>query len=309
MYRPRVTVAIIAYNSEKFIEQAINSVINQTYENWVIVVGDDGSNDATLDILKKYKKMLGDKIKIISHKENKGANYNWNSLVPYYEGEYVAKLDADDYWHKDKLQEQIVYMENNKNVAISYHPVYKVFECSRKIKMPKEQKYEGPASQIFIERGCVAYSCTVMWKNKYSVTIPKELEKVGDWYLWIMIGANGDLGYLDKRLAYYRVHGDNVTIKDNKVQYIMENIEILKIIQTKLNCDKTIIENAINNQAFNLVYKYIQFKNYDKAKEAVSRISSYRMNFKEKTVCYFLDINWTFLFEIFIFFRRKRKLW
>ena len=95
------SVIMPVYNGEKFIEDAVNSVCAQTYDNWELIIVNDGSKDNTADVLKKYE--INSQIKII-HKENGGVSVARNTAISASKGEYIVFLDADDVWHTNHLE-------------------------------------------------------------------------------------------------------------------------------------------------------------------------------------------------------------
>ena len=95
------SVIMPVYNGEKFIDDAINSVCAQTYDNWELVIVNDGSKDNTADVLKKYE--INSQIKII-HQENGGVSVARNTAISASKGEYIVFLDADDVWHTNHLE-------------------------------------------------------------------------------------------------------------------------------------------------------------------------------------------------------------
>ena len=95
------SVIMPVYNGEKFIDDAIHSVCAQTYDNWELIIVNDGSKDNTADVLKKYE--TNSQIKII-HKENGGVSVARNTAISASKGEYIAFLDADDVWHTNHLE-------------------------------------------------------------------------------------------------------------------------------------------------------------------------------------------------------------
>ena len=114
---PLVSVLIPAYNASKTIERAINSVLNQTYLNYEILVIDDCSTDDTADIIKKF---FLKKIKFIQNKKNIGEANSRNTLIKNAKGEFLAWLDSDDEWIEKKLEIQIDYMlMNNLEVSMT----------------------------------------------------------------------------------------------------------------------------------------------------------------------------------------------
>ena len=129
-----VDVIVPVYNSEKFILKTINSIINQNYTNWRVIIIDDGSTDKTVDLLNNFYKKFIIKKKIIIFKNqiNKGQAYSRNIGLKYSKSEFVAFIDSDDLWMRPKLAKQIKFM-NDFNYNFSYTD-YKVFN-NNKIKI------------------------------------------------------------------------------------------------------------------------------------------------------------------------------
>ena len=111
MATDKVSIILPNYNSSEYLEETLKSIIGQTYEDWNLYIIDDNSNIETLKVLKKYENTK--KIKIIYLKENKGAGHCRNLGIKQSHSQYLAFIDSDDLWMKDKLHEQISFMEKN----------------------------------------------------------------------------------------------------------------------------------------------------------------------------------------------------
>lgn len=114
-----VSIVMPAYNSEKYIGEAIDSVLIQTYTNWELIIVDDCSTDRTVEIIRKYA-FDNPRINIICLKEHKGVAYARNIAINNARGRYIAFLDSDDLWIGEKLEKQINFMKNNGYV-FTYH--------------------------------------------------------------------------------------------------------------------------------------------------------------------------------------------
>ena len=112
---PSVDVIMPNYNKGKFLEESINSVISQEYEYWKLYIIDNFSTDESQKILKKYKNIKKD-INLIFLSKNKGASFSRNLAIRLSNSKYISFLDSDDYWSKDKLKDQINFMEKNNYV-------------------------------------------------------------------------------------------------------------------------------------------------------------------------------------------------
>jgi len=120
------------YNSSKFLKQTLNSIIIQTYKNRKLIIIDDCSDNKTKNILKKYSK--DKRIKIFWLKKNNGAGFCRNYGIKNSKSPYVAFIDSDDVWKKNKLEKQIIFMKKN-NYSFSYTN-YETFGDKRKIIIP-----------------------------------------------------------------------------------------------------------------------------------------------------------------------------
>ena len=114
-----VSIITPAYNAEKYIKDTIASVIAQTYTNWEMIIVDDSSNDNTNEIIKEYQQKEK-KIRLITLLKNQGVANARNIAIQNARGRYIAFLDSDDIWEKEKLEKQINFMRKN-NVYFSYH--------------------------------------------------------------------------------------------------------------------------------------------------------------------------------------------
>ena len=125
----KIDIILPNYNSENFLFETIDSILNQTYTNWELIIVDDNSNSETKQILKQYSSHP--KIKIIWLKKNKGPGFCRNIAMRNSQSEYIAFIDSDDIWEKNKLFEQLSFMINN-DFEFTYTN-YTTFKTNEKI--------------------------------------------------------------------------------------------------------------------------------------------------------------------------------
>ena len=118
LVQDKVSIITPAYNAERFIEETIKSVLNQTYENLEMIIVDDCSNDNTESIVRKYME-IDNRIIYKKLSGNSGAAVVRNEAMNIASGRYIAFLDSDDLWDKDKLELQIAFMKE-KNIGFSF---------------------------------------------------------------------------------------------------------------------------------------------------------------------------------------------
>ena len=133
-----VSIITPAYNAEKYIKDTIESVIAQTYVNWELIIVDDASKDNTVNIIKIYQKK-DRRIKLIPLNENQGVANARNIAIQNAKGIYIAFLDADDIWEKDKLKKQIQILKNT-NADITYTAYKMIDETGKTIKRRSVKK-------------------------------------------------------------------------------------------------------------------------------------------------------------------------
>ena len=118
--KPTVSINLCCYNGEKYLREALDSIINQTYKDWELVIINDGSKDSTESIIYEYIKQ-GYPI-VYHYQENHGLGYSRNEALKRSHGEYVAFIDHDDVWMPEKLEKQIPLFYKNPKMAIWNSP-------------------------------------------------------------------------------------------------------------------------------------------------------------------------------------------
>ena len=108
--KPLVSIVTPSYNSEALIGETIQSILNQTYTNWELIIVDDCSSDQTVDIIKEY---TDERIQLHILEQNSGAAVARNHAIKKATGKYLAFLDSDDLWTEDKLEKQVRFMQTN----------------------------------------------------------------------------------------------------------------------------------------------------------------------------------------------------
>ena len=118
MITPKVSIVIPLFNKEEYILVALNSVLKQSFQNWECLVIDDGSTDNSRKVVEKYINKHPGKWSLITQ-ENEGPSSARNRGITSSQGEYIAFLDADDFWHPHKLERQIEIMDLDTSIAMT----------------------------------------------------------------------------------------------------------------------------------------------------------------------------------------------
>ncbi|MFW5794848.1 MAG: glycosyltransferase family 2 protein [Bacillota bacterium] len=207
--QPLVSVITPTYNSEKYISETINSVQRQTYKNWEMIIVDDYSKDSTRNILKEFAKK-DQRIKLIFLDKNYGAGIARNKAINKSEGKYIAFLDSDDIWKKEKLNIQIEMMEK-KDVAFTFASYRMISEdgtlFKKRISVPSKIDYDGLLKNTII--GCLTVVINIEKTGKLKMPNIRTRQPL---VLWLELLKKGYIAYgIDKELAYYRVRPNSIS--------------------------------------------------------------------------------------------------
>lgn len=226
MEENKVSIIIPVYNAEKFIGKTIESVLNQTYKNWEMLIFNDKSKDNSLKIIKKYSEK-DERIKVVDSKENVGVVAARNKLIEIATGEFIAFLDADDYWKQNKLEKQIKFMRKN-NASISCTEYTRVTEDEKEINdiiIKEIITYEDMLKNNYLGCLTVVYNANKLGKRYF-----KERKKNEDYVLWLEIVKETKIIFgLKENLAFYRVL--NNSRSSNKIKVAKDRWEVYRKIE------------------------------------------------------------------------------
>ena len=206
---PIVSVAITAFNSEKWIARAIESVLMQQTTFLIeIVIADDCSADGTAVIAESLGQRYPDKIRVLARQKNVGIQRNYYETFEMCRGKYIAWLDADDYWtDSSKLAIQVQTMEDDPSVAVCCHFVRWVTpDTGVRRNFPSVAPGRYGISELI--RHNFLPSPSIMFRNGIQRKLPPwyfDLAPVTDWAIWILAAQTGDVLLLDRVMADYQL--------------------------------------------------------------------------------------------------------
>jgi len=269
---PFISVIIPSFNVENYIEETIYSVLNQIYNNFEIIVVDDSSTDKTLAIVENLSK--SNKIIKYFKIEHSGRpsiprNYGVNKAS----GEYISFLDADDIWSRDKLKDQINFLQKYPNLIFVYSmsvtfgnvnlfsPNYEVLPLLNKAATTKEE---------LILKGNSITCSSVMVKKEYFQNAggfdeDPNLKAVEDYDLWLRLSELGAFGFIPKIHVYYRVHTSQSSsdweTKKKRLEYLAEKRGI-QLSKYKFYRNKGLIIRLARNLLHFSTYLWIRFLSF-----------------------------------------------
>jgi len=200
--RPTVSVIIPCYNAELFVREAIDSVLNQSYANIEIIVVDDGSTDASRDVVNTY----GSRVRY-QFQQNAGAPAARNAGIRSARGEFLQFLDADDRILPAKIEKQLECFTEDSSLGVVYGPYYKMDTTGKHFDLVEGGAGSGDifhnllSWQYFI----ATHSCLIRTEAVRNVGyFDTSLKSTEDWDLWIRLAVKSRFKYLDMPLAEYR---------------------------------------------------------------------------------------------------------
>lgn len=251
-----VSIIMPSYNTAKFIENSIQSVLEQTYTNWELIIVDDCSRDNTDQVVNKF--LTDNRIHYIKNEINSGAAVTRNRALQIAKGKWIAFLDSDDLWMRDKLQEQINFMQKN-NCHFSYTKYEEISEDSHELKkivsgpkvITKKKMYD------YCWPGCL----TVVYDKEIvgDIQIP-DIKKNNDYAMWLQVCKICDCYLLDKVLAKYRCKRSGSISNHKYSELIKWHYKLFRQVEHE-NIIKSLY-NTIRNLIFGLYKKihYVQRK-------------------------------------------------
>ncbi|QXU41033.1 glycosyltransferase [Pedobacter sp. D749] len=231
MKNPKITVFMAAYNVAAFISESISSILNQTFNDFELLIVNDGSTDATVSIVEKFN---DSRIRLIHNDGNKGLPITRNRLLALARGEYIAVLDSDDIAYPDRLQAQLEFLNEHSEIALCGGHANIIDENgivqNRKLIVPTGEN----VNMALLFQNPFVNSSTMFKANVFrELNGYKDFALSEDFDLFVRISEKYPVTNLDKFLVKYRIHGNNITIKRSDEQYKSER-EIIKNMQETL---------------------------------------------------------------------------
>lgn len=209
-FRPKISVAMITYNHETFIADAIESALMQcSQEPFEIIAGDDASTDGTASVIARYQRRFPDRFCVIRAVENRGMFQNFCRTLEHCRGDYVALLEGDDFWiSPSKLKRQSEFLDRNPHCPLVFHPARLI--CEKGTTAPP---LFPTVVNPLIELSDLLYknpipTCSVMFRRELLPKPPSWLAELVmiDWPIFILLTQHGPAAFDDSILAAYRIH-------------------------------------------------------------------------------------------------------
>lgn len=226
---PLVSVIMPVYNGAKYIGEAIDSILNQTYFHLELIIIDDGSEDHTPEIIKSY---TDGRVKPYFHFQNKGAYCRLNQGLEVSTGEFIAIMDADDIAYPGRIEKQVNFLLSHTELAFCGTQVNLLIEPSGRLVAPKGLPLSSSdirAYMLFFNpfvHPTILFKASVIKNNKYLTE-----RMTSDYELWIRLMNNHEAGNMEEVLLDYRRHDGNVSSQTDLVK-------LKELFEKQLTCLK-----------------------------------------------------------------------
>jgi glycosyltransferase involved in cell wall biosynthesis len=224
---PAVSILIPSYNHAAFLGPCIQSVLDQTFSDWELVIVDDVSSDNSVEVAKAFKDR---RIRVYAQEANQGTYGTLNRALDLAEGELTAILDSDDLWAPTKLEKQVAAMQEVPDASFSYtygtttDVAGETRSDSHHRNLPRE-RVQNPICSLLIENRILASSLVF---RRGSIRFDTSVPLSGDWVALLDLCRIGPAVFVDEPLTHWRIHGSNTS--KWKVRAIMDEIVLRRRI-------------------------------------------------------------------------------
>ncbi len=207
MQAPKVSVIIITYNRAQMLKTAMQTVLDQTFEDFELLIIDDGSPDDTENAVKSFH---DPRVRYIKHAQNQGEGGARNTGVQHAEGEYIAFLDDDDEWFPNKLQLQVELLASQPQVGFVHSALINFYaETGEEVEIKAPvQAVSGNVFDDLLQENFVILSTVIARKACFDAVGPFDLSIPAglDYDMWVRISQHYEFAYIDVPLIKYRKH-------------------------------------------------------------------------------------------------------
>ncbi len=209
---PGVSVVMPAYNAAKYIKEAIDSILAQTYRDFEFIIVNDGSTDNTKEIILSYS---DPRIVYIENEQNSGICVTLNKGLDAAKGRYIVRMDSDDIALPQRLEVQVRYMDANPDVGVAGSLVERFYDnnaLNHDFPPSETDFYQCQASLLFST--CVAHPATIIRKSillKYNLKYDDYFRGMEDYHLWWKLSRHTFITNIPQVLLKYRIHKNQVT--------------------------------------------------------------------------------------------------
>ncbi len=235
---PKVSIIMLSYNYGYYLSNAIESVLNQSYSDYELIIIDDCSDDGSDSIIREYASK-DDRIKFFINPKNRGIAFSFNSGLDKCTGQYIGYISSDDIWERNRLEAGVSILDSkprihyvHSNLGIIDDKGMFTGQTVHDLYHSPTGKYSGNLFDTLIRGNFICFSSLLLRsKTITGININPDLKYLNDWQFLLEISERGNFHYINDALARYRVHSHSTNL--DKIGYITDYIKLVEIMRYK----------------------------------------------------------------------------
>ena len=231
MDRPMITVLMAVYNGEKFLKEAMESILNQTYKDFEFLIINDGSTDKSVEIIESFN---DPRIRLVHNEKNLKLIASLNKGISLARGKYIARMDCDDISMPERFEKEVEFLENHSDYGM-VGTCYNIIDAQGKVQRNVSYPSNPDLIKLFLSLTCplvhgsVMIRAELLKKNLYG---SNDFSAVEDYELWTRIAEKSKIYNIPEHLFRYRIYGESFS--DSKSQLMHEQtVELSKVLYKK----------------------------------------------------------------------------
>ena len=217
MYKPLVSIVVNCFNGEKYLREALSSILKQTYSNWEVIFWDNQSSDNSKKIFYEF---VDKRFKYYFSEEHTSLYKGRNEAIKRCKGDIIAFLDTDDWWNEDKLEKQVSFFQDD-SVGLAYSNCYLFYENSKKKKVFNNKILKsGYITKDLFKSYDIGILTVLLRKKAYDSALGfnDQYNLIGDFDLFIRVSLKWKISCIQEPLACYRIHNKNYSHINNTTE-------------------------------------------------------------------------------------------
>ena len=285
MSKPLVSVVMSVYNGERYLREAIGSILNQTFRDFEFLMINDGSSDRTAEILKDYNI---NRIKIIKNERNIGLTKSLNKGLRIARGEYIARQDADDVSAPDRLEKEVNFLETHRDYAVVGTFVKILNEDSEVIGLLDRLTADTQIRKCLGTDNCITHGSTMI-RKKCLLNVgfyDESIARAQDYELWLRLSEKYRLANIPEYLYMWRKHDENIEAKHIEEQKISVILAMIKHKFSSIEHATILFSNFIaehnfisNPKPLTIIFSFVKFITFNRIKPSTLYKVIYRIRF------------------------------
>ena len=260
---PKVSIVLPNYNYDKYLDQRIKSLLDQTYKDFELVIVDDASTDCSLEIIEKYN--FDSRIKTKFYSENSGLPYKrWNDGASFANGEYILFAGADDSCKPTLIEELVNRLDEKKTIGLAYSQSIEIDSFGKFIRSLKittddldrnkwSQDYTASGREelkyLIVKNTIPNASCVLLRRDTFEEVgkFDVQLRLVADWLLYSKMLLVSDIAFISEPLNYWRIHRKTVRSKSQQTgKHILEELQVVDWISKQVDIPSSFLDLSYN---------------------------------------------------------------